>query len=237
MISTVSRTVFLGAALLLMTPFTALTIPAISCHCFKDLSYDAGKPAAADPYFLAAAQNTFMAAVFNADKKSIVMMKQRGIPTDDLWIAYWVAAKSGADPGALLEARAKSNSWQEALTPLQPSPEKCGARFTQVLAATLPTDRLGAAVVDELLIDYRLLDENQLDALRKTATSNQELILAAVLATRTRRAVQQIIVDAKGGTKTWGAMMETAGIDGNNLPQAVAAVLKRSDIVTSQTNL
>ena len=141
------------------------------------------------------------------------------------WIAYWVAAKSAADPDHLLGAREKSNSWQDSLTSLQLSPEKYGIRFTQALATDLATDRLAAAVVDELLIDYRLLSNEQLDGLRKLGASNQELILAAVLSNRSRRSAHKIFQDAKFGARTWGSMLQATGIDGQNLHQAVANTL------------
>lgn len=76
-------------------PISAYAIPAITCHCFTDRSYDAAHPAAADAYFLATTQNAFFALVFNTDKKSVVMKKQQGTSPDDLWIAYWVASKTG----------------------------------------------------------------------------------------------------------------------------------------------
>ncbi|PLX91030.1 MAG: hypothetical protein C0614_00115 [Desulfuromonas sp.] len=99
-----------------------------------------------------------MAAVFNVDKKSIVMMKQRGTSADDLWVVNWVAIKGAVDPETLLEARAKSHSWQNIQTPLSPLQEKYGPRFTQALAANFPTDQLAVAIVDDLLTSYRLLD-------------------------------------------------------------------------------
>jgi len=64
--------------LLILLPMPALAIPAISCHCFTDRSYQPSRPAAADPYFLATTQNSFFAVVFNVEKKNIVIKKQQG---------------------------------------------------------------------------------------------------------------------------------------------------------------
>ena len=59
-----------GLMISLMLPLPALAIPAITCHCFTDRSFNPAKPALADPYFLATTQNSFFAAIFNVDKKN-----------------------------------------------------------------------------------------------------------------------------------------------------------------------
>ena len=99
--------VFIGALLLTTIALSspAQAIPTISCHCFTDRSYDPARPALADPYFLAMTQNTLFALVFKIDKKSVVIKKQQGVSSDDLWIAYWIAAKSGQSPEGLLQAK------------------------------------------------------------------------------------------------------------------------------------
>ncbi|MRR37336.1 hypothetical protein EG829_22315, partial [bacterium] len=80
--------------LLLFAPLPAWAIPAITCHCFTDRSYDPASPTLADPYFLATTQNSFFATAFNVEKKTIVMKKQKGDSTADLWVAYWIASRS-----------------------------------------------------------------------------------------------------------------------------------------------
>ena len=98
---------FIGALLLAMIAVSspAQAIPAITCHCFTDRSFDPAKPALADPYFLAMTQNTLFALVFKIDKKTVVIKKQQGVSSDDLWLAYWIAAKSGQLPEGLLQAK------------------------------------------------------------------------------------------------------------------------------------
>ena len=50
------------------------------------------------PIFWQRPQNSFFAAAFGVEKKTIVIKKQKGVSADDLWIAYWLTARSGADP-------------------------------------------------------------------------------------------------------------------------------------------
>ena len=191
--------------ILLMLPMPALAIPTITCHCFTDRSYDAAHPAATDPYFLATTQNSFFAIVFNVDKKTIVMKKQQGIFPDDLWIAYWVASKSGASPDSLLQARQKVETWHDVLAPLRLSPKTVGTRFTSTLNAKSPPAHLAETVVNELFLRYQLLSDVELSALRQAGASNQELIIATVIAAKTKQPATKIYLEVKSGSKTWGS--------------------------------
>lgn len=221
-----STKILLCLILMFTFPMSAYAIPTITCHCFTDRSYDAGHPAAADAYFLATTQNSFFAIVFNTDKKSIVMKKQQGTSPDDLWVAYWVASKAGKSPDSMLQAKLKSDSWKNVVVPLNLTPKSLGARFLNALNANVPTDRLSEAVVDELLLKAQLLSERDLVDLRKAGASNQELIIATVIATKTKQPAKQLYLEVKAGTKTWGSLLSWTKIDTKNMQQEIASLLK-----------
>ncbi|MBC7962340.1 MAG: hypothetical protein H7Y05_05310 [Steroidobacteraceae bacterium] len=183
--------------LLFLFPLPALAIPAITCHCFTDRSYDAARPAAADPYLLATTQNSFFAGVFKIDKKTIVIKKQQGTSPDDLWIAYWVASKSGTSPESLLQARLKHESWKDVLAALRLDTKTLGDRFANALNAKSSSAHLAETVVDELFVSYKLLGNGELAAMRQAGASSQELIIATVIAARTRQPVRQIYSEVK----------------------------------------
>lgn len=206
----------------LLLPLPAAAAPAITCHCFTDRSFDPGSPAKADPYFLATTQNSFFALVFNADKKDIVMKKQQGISSDDLWVAYAVASESCSSPELLLKVKKNAETWTEVLTPT----DALGVRFSAALKARSSSAQLAAAVVDEMFRRHKVLAGPELTALRQAGATSQELVLAAVLSARTRQPAQQIFQKVKKGSATWGALLQTAKIDTRNMQQEISGVLK-----------
>lgn len=212
---------------LCFAPLPAQAVPAITCHCFTDRSFDPARPAVADPYFLAMTQNSFFAVVFNVDRKAIVMKKQQGASADDLWIAYRLGTSAGVAPESLLQAKQSRATWPEVLAQLHLSAGDPGTRFAGALKARGGADRLAAAVVDDLILHYRLLGDGELAALRQLGATNQELILGTVIAARKRQAVRKVYLEVKSGKKSWGAQLQEARIDTREMQREVAVLLRR----------
>jgi len=220
------RKLFLIPVLLFMLPMPALAIPAITCHCFTDRSFEPARPAAADPYFLATTQNSFFALVFSVDKKTVVFKKQQGASPDDMWIAYWAASRSGTSPDALLQAKQKNGSWKDALSSLRLPAKILGTRFSNALNAKSAAPRLAETVVDDLFVTNQLLKGEELAAMRQAGANNQELIIATVIGTRSGRPATQIYLEVKSGAKTWGQLLQSAQIDTKNMQREISAILK-----------
>jgi hypothetical protein len=120
-----------------------MAMPAITCHCFTDRSYDAAHPGTTDPYPLATTQNSFFALVFNTDKKTVVFKKQQGTSPDDLWIAYWVASRSGTSPESLLKERGNEETWHELIRRKRISEKSLGARFSNTSVCKVVNSPIG----------------------------------------------------------------------------------------------
>jgi len=226
MLNSTAKNLLFTLIMLFSLPLPALAIPAITCHCFTERTFNPAQPALADPYFLATTQNSFFAVLFNVDKKTIVMKKQQGMSSDDLWVAYWLASKSTASAETLLQAKEVKEAWQEVIVPLQIPTKALGSRFTGALNSKASTARLAEAVVDELFLRYRLLPVAELTTLRKAGCSNQELILATLIAARTSQPARQVYSEVRNGTKTWGTLLQAARIDTKNMQLELAAALK-----------
>jgi hypothetical protein len=229
-----AHTFHLGVVILFMLPVPAFAIPAITCHCFTDRSYDSAHPAAADPYFLATTQNSFFAAAFGVDKKTIVITKQQGVSSDDLWVAYWLAARTGADPESLLQGRKTRESWRQVATSLAIPVKSMGARVAEALKTNVSDERLAEAVVDGLLMRFRFYGETELMALRKAGVGNQELILAGFIAAKTRQPATQLYRNVRGSSTSWGALLQRAKINPAEIQSEIAALVISSSAPRSK---
>jgi hypothetical protein len=208
-----------------MLPMAALAAPAITCHCFTDRSYDPAHPTVADPYFLATTQNSFFAAAFGIEKKTIVVKKQQGISATDLWVAFWLSARVGANPESLLQERKTKGSWNQVATPLAIPQKSMGGRVVEALKSNAADDRLAEAVVDELLLRFRFHSEPELAALRKAGAGNQELVMTGLIAAKTRQPATKLYQEVKGGRSSWGALLQRAKVKPEDIQAEVAALV------------
>lgn len=209
----------------LSLPLPAFAIPAITCHCYTDRSYDPARPAIADPYFLATTTNSFFSAAFGIEKKSIVVKKQKGISADDLWIAYWLAARSGANPDSLLEQRNGKGSWRLVAAPLAIPVNSLGGRVAEALNSNVADNRLAEFVVDELLLRFRFHSEPELTALRKAGADNQGLVMTGLLTAKIQQPAMQLYRDVKAGRTSWGALLQRAKVEPADIHSEITALI------------
>lgn len=217
---------FFVVAQMLLLPVQALATPTITCHCFTDRSYDPKHPTLADPYFLASAQNSFFAAAFGVDKKSIVMKKQQGAASDDLWISYWLSSQTGVSQEQLVRQRKNQASWYQVAKLVNISLKTPDPVIAGILQKNATDARLAEAVVDSLLLRHRLLQESVLSKMRKGGAGSKEMIIAALIAAKTGADPEQIFRDVREGASSWGEKLQQAKINSQNLQQEITALLR-----------
>ncbi len=202
----------LALFLLLAVPAPRPAEGAVSCHCFRDRAYDPARPAGADPYVLANAQNSLLAAAYGIAKKQVVRAKMTGADGDDLWVAHAVAASTGRTPEELLSARAGAGSWPDALSLLGVAPGRLDPALARALAPGAPAQAPANAAVDAVLVQRLGVSQEKVTALRRQRPSNAEAVTAAVLHRLGRGDPAEILQRVRAGQATWGALFHDAGV-------------------------
>jgi len=196
----------------------------INCHCFTDRTYDHQNPEKVVPYLLATTQNSFLAVAFNVQKFRLVKDLMSGVPSEQLWISHYVAARSGLDTKSVMTMRQIKGSWREAL-------EEAGLSQAQlspaILAALDKADEelLANAVVDEALLYLMRVDSKQLAKVRSAGADNREAILSSFLAKRTGQAAPEIYQSVQDKQTNWGTLAIINNVQIGDMEQEIKAIL------------
>lgn len=199
---------------------------AMSCHCFPTRTFDSAKPVAADPYFMATTQNAFMAVVFSQEKKDIVLTKQKpGVTAEGMWVAHWLSVKSGKDVGDLLRAKRDKGSWRGAATSLDIDVRKLPPQFTAALNNGVDEGVLSSFIVHGALAGKELVKHGELEELRRDGATDQETIIASLIARKTGRSPSQLLKKVRKGEASWGELLQKAGMDGGKMVDEIRSLL------------
>jgi len=214
------------AILLLVLPTPALAASAVSCHCFRDRSFDPGNPAAADPYVLATAQNSLLAVAFGTEKKGIVSAKMTGTPGEDLWVAHWAGDKLGLRPAELLDARARVANWSEAFSSLGVEPSRLGADAAELLARQGSDAALASLVVDDVLTSRLRATPEALRQVRSRGAADAATVAASILSRLSGKSPEEMYLAVADGPSTWGSLFHSVGVEPPAIEDAVRSLLR-----------
>ncbi|HXV20794.1 MAG TPA: hypothetical protein VD811_07390 [Desulfuromonadales bacterium] len=206
------RGALLTFALLLALVSPAPGAPIISCHCFQDRSFDPAEPRRVEPYLLATTRNSFLAVAFGQSKKEIVRLRMAGTAGEDLWVAYYLAAKIKVPAGELLQSRNKTDSWLNVLAARGIDPGQIGPFFGNVLAAGGNDQALADAAADETLGIVAGVAPGDLIKFRERGADTGEIILALLIAQRIGRPALDLHAEVQAGRATWGGLLDSVGI-------------------------
>jgi hypothetical protein len=188
---------------------TALAESTASCHCFQDREYDPQRAYAADPYFLATTQNALLANLFNLSKKDVVRAKMGGADGDRLWVAHYLAQKSGKPLGEVKSLFSDKTGWSAVVQQLKIDPERLDPRF---IAALDDQKTLAVVVVDEQLVAYLDLDPLQLQRLREEGADNQQTILAVFIGQSSHLEPAELFTQVTEMKTSWGGLLAEQGL-------------------------
>ncbi len=210
----------LAAALALAlaaAPARAGAAPTVTCHCFKDRSFDPADPPAADPYILAVTRSSLLSAAFAVSKGGLVRAVMTGTAPEDLWVAHLAASRTGRSASWFLDALGETGSWRAALAGAKGLPPA----FAAALARGATGVELAALAVDDVLASRLGADPAGLRALRAAGATSEQVIVATFLAPRLKAPAADLFSRFKDGKATWGTLLRDAGLAPEQIEDAV----------------
>lgn len=193
MIKTVERTdrksQMFAVTILAVAILFSVTFPAPlwgGCHCFKDRSFDPMRPASADPYVLATARNSLVAAAAGITKGKVIKMRMTGAGETDVWLETYLESPMGKEDKS---------------SPNFKSAEKAADR-----------DAMAAALADRVLVRTYRVDEETISRLRGAGADTAGVALSLMVYERTGRDPGSIFTEVTDGKTTWGKTISSLGI-------------------------
>ncbi len=210
----------LGSAVALAfaaAPAAPAAMPTVTCHCFKNRSFDPADPPAADPYILAATRSSLLSAAFGVPKGGLVRTVMTGTAPEDLWVAHFAAARTGRAASWLLDAFAETGSWRAALAGTKGLPQG----FAAAVARGATSVELAALAVDDVLAARLGADPAGVRALRAAGASSEQAIVATFLAQRLKAPAAEVFARFREGKATWGTLLRDAGLAPEQIEDAI----------------
>ena len=210
----------------LILPAPVLAASTTVCHCFKDRSFDSANPGKSDEYLLATTQNSFLATVFNIDKKYVVKTKMSGGSGTDLWIAHFLAQKTGINAQKLISDRRTAGSWESVVSQNKIEFSTLGEEFNTVLTAGAADQRLAAVVADQMLVARFNTKPAEIKKLRVSGATTKEVILSVFLSLKSGHNALEYYSSVAKGRRTWDTHLNSVGITANLVGTEINRIIK-----------
>ncbi len=200
---------------------------AVSCHCFKERSFKPAQPASADPYILATARNSLLAAASGIDKGAVVRQRMTGATETDLWLSRYLSTRVDRTADQLLSDRDRSSSWSAALDAVELETGTLGTAFQEARKAG-EADGMARALADPVLGRGFSAGEPTLARLRDNGANIAETALSLYLSGRLHRTPEKVFEDVTSGKQTWGSLFNSLGIRIDTVGDRIGAAVKGS---------
>ena len=206
----------------LLLPTLAGAKSTISCHCFQDRTFNHRDTAAADPYFLATTQNSFISLLYGVKKNSLVRAKMSGTSGSYLWILFDVAARSQQGIDNVDKIYGQTKHWNAVFKELNLTPQQLGEKYWQL--GNNP-ELLADHIVDLHLSKRFGITTNDLKNWHKLGMNRKELILTNLLDGEPITLFNQV----NSGVQTWGKLLHDQGLlDGKMINRALRNKMSQS---------
>lgn len=208
--------------LFLLLPTLACTESTINCHCFQDRTFNHRDTAAADPYFLATTQNSFISLLYGVEKSSLVRAKMSGTSGSYLWILFDIAERSQQEIDKVDKIYGQTKHWSAVFNKLNLTPQQLGEKYWQL--GNNP-ELLADHIVDLQLSKQFGIKTKDLKHWHKLGMSRKELILANLLEGDPSTLFNQV----NSGMQTWGELLYDQGLlDGKAINRALKNKMSQS---------
>ncbi len=197
--------IHLFCLLLLLIPTLTRAESTINCHCFQDRTFNHRDTAAADPYFLATTQNSFISLIYRVDKRMLVKAKMSGTSGSHLWVLFDVAVRSQQEINTVDKVYLRTKHWNAAFKELNLTPQQLGEEYWQLGEAP---EKLADLIVDKQLIKQFGVSAADLSRWREYGMNRKELILAILLEGDPITVYNQV----NSGQQTWGKLLYDQGL-------------------------
>jgi len=186
--------------LLLLIPTYSEAESTIQCHCFQDRSFNQHDVTAADSYFLATTQNSFLSLVYNIDKHYIVKAKMGGASGTHLWILFDVAKRSSNKIDLVKKFFSETHHWDDTLKKLKLVPSKINKEYQRL---SNNPEQLADYIVDLQLKTFFGATTAEIDSWRLQGMKRKELILALLLGGNPTATYNRVT----SGIQSWGELL------------------------------
>ena len=202
-----------------MIPAITSAETTVNCHCFQDRTFNHRDTAAADPYFLATTQNSFMSLIYGVDKRDLVTAKMSGTSGAYLWILFDVAARSQQDIDKVDEVYGQTKHWDVVFKELQLTPQQLGETYWQLGGNP---EQLAEHIVDLQLKKQFGVKADDLKNWHSRGMHRKELILALLLEGDPLDIFNQV----NSGMQTWGKLLYDQGLlDGKAINRKLKSMM------------
>jgi len=208
-----------------LLPASLFADSGISCHCFQDRVYNPEQPGAADDYILATTRNSFISALFEIPKKQIVKARMSGTPGEDLWLAGYLAQRSGQTVAELLVARQGVTDWNTLLINLDGFPEILAPEVAAPVLARKSATVVVSALVELQVVKHLGLPAGEIKKLRSEDATDSQLILVALLARQSGVSAIKIFRQRRMQGLPWDVLLNQMGLSPKQLDPLMRKLL------------